>query len=116
MGPKTFRVMNVVIALAAVALFGLLGTPVNGQTREPDQSECGSAISVLQHAPDSGGEPRVDDAAFRKSCIHNARHRMSIIAVLTAIVVGLGSFEIVFRRMDPARVDRRALFVRPFRD
>ena len=111
-----FRAANVIIALSALALFVLLATAVPGDTVEPDRSDCGSMVSVLRDGPDLGGEPRVDQASFLTSCVEHAEQRRTYVAVLAALVVGLGSFEFVLRRGELAARRKRIRVVRPFRD
>jgi len=113
---KRFFVINLIIAAALLALFGLLATPVHGDTKEPDRSECGSMFTVLREGADAGGEPRIDQAAFNTSCVHSAKQRRNWVGGLAALAVSLGAFEVLFRRMEDGRRVPRADVVQPFRD
>jgi hypothetical protein len=73
-------------------------------------------ISVLNDGADEGGEPRVDQAEFSRSCDHKAHQRLAIVAVLAAFAVGLGAFEVVYRSTDPARRKGQDVGVAPFKD
>lgn len=110
------KVIGTVIAVSVALVLGLLGTSVSARTVEPDRSDCGSALSVLDRDGGyQGGEMRADQAAFDKRCVDAAQERLRFAAFPAAIGGGLIAFLVISHALGPRR-RRRELVVSPFGD